>query len=314
MNTNGQLQPGLAAGLRLRWKTGRILPWRCSHLGGPLNTMLLAPLRRPKLLRLAQADGRDDITVIIGVRNRADDLLCNALQSIRLQSYPSELVRVVVVDYSSQPPLDQRLKALADQFGAQLIRIEGKSVWNKSHCLNVAIRQATTRFILCSDSDVLLAPNFLEVTVATLRAQPLQVVYSQCLDLPESLASELGAAARTRKLPDLDELRKHATPRSSGACNPGIQATYTCFYHLIRGYDEFYEGWGSEDNDLARRMLYLGLSERTVKDQTFYLHQWHPKHQGLSTEEMLRLRARNAQYLATHFSIRRNGPDWGQLP
>src|SRR6185436_330738 len=44
----------------------------------------------------------DDVTVLIAVRNRGDYRLVNALRSIRVQTYPAELVTILVVDYGSE--------------------------------------------------------------------------------------------------------------------------------------------------------------------------------------------------------------------
>ena len=55
---------------------------------------------------------------------------------------------------------------------------------------------------------------------------------------------------------------------------------YTTFFKAIRGFDEYYEEWGGEDDDLMRRFEYLGLTTQTPPDQSFYLHQWHADSRG----------------------------------
>lgn len=60
---------------------------------------------------------------------------------------------------------------------------------------------------------------------------------------------------------------------------------HTALLHLIRGYDESYELWGGEDDDLFRRLVTLGLERRDLtSDEAFYLHQWHPEYEGIPAE------------------------------
>ena len=80
---------------------------------------------------------------------------------------------------------------------------------------------------------------------------------------------------------------------------------------MIRGYDEHYEVWGSEDNDLMRRFRYLGLRPQTLDSGSFYLHQWHPKFEGVAGGEHAPAIRRNLAYFWRNRSILRNDRDWG---
>jgi hypothetical protein len=297
--------------LSRRLTTSPLVPWRLRHLGGPLNTLVQAPLRRRRLLRRVRAlhDRPDDLTVVIGVKNRADHRLANALASLRAQEYPEALLRISVVDYDSGAEQRRALESMCARFAAACLRVEGRPVWNRAHCQNVGIRGATTKFLLSTDVDVLFAPSYVREAVQALRSEPLSVVYSQVLDLPAAAESEL---SREGAALDLESLRRQATPRSGGDCNAGVNATYTLFYRWLGGYDEAFEVWGSEDNDLARRFEYLGLRSVSLKERSFLLHQWHPKHQGVDAagyEEVIR---RNRRYYEREHSIVRNRAGWGE--
>ena len=43
----------------------------------------------------------------------------------------------------------------------------------------------------------------------------------------------------------------------------------------VNGYDEFYEGWGAEDSDLAMRLQYLGRQKLSLKFAAIGFHLWH---------------------------------------
>src|SRR5262245_63665776 len=66
----------------------------------------LRPLGRAWLRRAVLRDQLSrpcDVTVAIGVRNRTDYRITNTLRTIRAQTHPEALVRIVVVDYGSEP-------------------------------------------------------------------------------------------------------------------------------------------------------------------------------------------------------------------
>lgn len=43
----------------------------------------------------------------------------------------------------------------------------------------------------------------------------------------------------------------------------------------INGYDEYFEGWGGEDGDFARRLTLYGLTKRHLKFAGLVYHLWH---------------------------------------
>ena len=294
---------------------GGVLPYRLSRRGGPWNTLVGAPRRRKALIRELQRDNGkpDDITVIIAVRNRSDYRLRNALWSIRHQDYPQDLIRITVVDYDSEPDAANAVRGLCEGFDVDILTAGPQRIWNGSHALNIAIRRASTKFVLSSDVDVLFAPNYVSVQTETLNEQPIAMVCSQCQDLPESVNDQLARAAADDEPLDLAALKAVATPRTSGSRHPGINGAYTMLYHHMRGYDEFYEGWGQEDNDIDRRFFYLGAARLSIMDRTYYLHQWHPKFEGVANFDMDAIRERNRVYYESAMSIVRNPDRWGDL-
>jgi glycosyltransferase involved in cell wall biosynthesis len=301
--------------LSRRLTTATFLPWRMRHLGGPWNTLAAAPLRRRWLRRRVAAESRgraDDVTVVIGAKNRADQRLTNTLACLRAQDHPADLVRIVVVDYDSEADSAARLRAICARFDAATLRVDGRAVWNRSHCMNVAIKQARSKFVLSTDADVLFGTSYLREALSLLRAEPLTVVYPRVLDLPAGSETDPSLARADGTAPDIEELMRRAQPRSRGNRHAGINATYTLFYRLIRGYDELLEVWGSEDNDLARRFAYLGLKAESMQDRSTCLHQWHPKHEGVRSPGYEKIIRRNESYFERTHSIYRNPSGWGE--
>ena len=252
-----------------------------------------------------------DITVVIGVRNRADYRIANALRSIREQTYAAELVRVLVVDYGSEPSSQAAIMNLCGQYDVEYLRVDEAPVWSRARCLNIGIRRASTTFLMTSDADVMFSRRYLADAIRALEASPLSVLCSAMLDLPERSVEVMKDAARPGGQLALDTWKDWCSPRFGSPRHFGVALTCTAFFQLIRGYDEHYELWGSEDNDLMRRFRYLGLRPQALDSGSFYLHQWHPKFEGVPGGEHAPVIRRNHAYFRWNHSILRNDRDWG---
>ncbi len=269
-----------------------------------------------RLLRTAvvepQRDRADDVTVLIGIRNRTDHRLSLALRSIREQQYREAAVQAVVIDYGSEPIAAERAAAVCREFGASLVRVETTDVWSRSRCLNIGIRRATSKFLLTSDVDIIFSPSYITEAVQRLRESPLSIVCARMLDLPEPTSDVLRGASESAAGLRMHDLKPTSTPRLNWAYHPSIAMTYTAFYQFIRGYDEFYELWGSEDDDLFRRLTKLGLEANVIdSDDAFYLHQWHPKYENIPEDGREQSVKRNAERWRRMQSIVRNDASWG---
>jgi hypothetical protein len=255
----------------------------------------------------------DDVTVLIGVRNRADHRLGLTLRSLREQSWPADLLHIQVVDYGSESVASGIIARICDDYGAEHVRVDGVEVWSRARCLNVGIRRTDTKFLVTSDVDILLSPEYVSLAVEALRRSPLSIISAPMLDLPECAHEALLRAAGSDGPLPLREWRELCEPRYGWTSHPSITVGFTALYKLIRGYDEYYELWGAEDEDLWRRLRKLGLENRVPEsDDAFYLHQWHPKFENIPQGERDPAIQRNADRLRGSHGILRNGPDWGR--
>ena len=297
----------------------RLLSVAWGRLGGvPAGRVPLVAARtlgrawaRASILRRVNALP-DDITVLIGVRNRSDHRIVNALASVRDQAYPWGKITTLVIDYGSDEADAHQLRDLCSRVGAELLRVENAGAWSRGRCLNVGLRHVTTKYLLTSDADLILSPHYLADAVATVRAHPLSIACSEMLDLPEESVDVTRRSAGGGHALDIAEWKSRCTPRLGWALHPSIAVTFTAFHHAIRGYDEFYEGWGREDDDLMRRFKALGLNPTAVPKRSYYLHQWHPKFEGFADEERAHHIDRNNAYFYEARSILRNDEDWGR--
>jgi len=291
-------------GLLGRWHKGRqlleALPLRLLARAWLRSATFREELSRP-----------DDLTVLIGVRNRADYRLENALRSIRSQQELEAAVRITVVDYGSAPSSARHTEQLCERYRAGYVRVEGAPFWSRSRCLNVGIRRTTTKYLLLSDADVIFSPTYLSRTIRVLRRSPASVVCAPMLDLPEESADAFGRYAETGEDLDLEGWRARCSPRLDWTVHPSIAAAHTTWFKLVRGYDEFYRLWGFEDADLMGRLGKLGLEPHALVE-AFYLHQWHPKFEGLESQGLEGQILQNHLHFEHHCSILRNDHRWGR--
>lgn len=305
-------------------RTLSILSWLWRALGTtrPGRVVLrLLPLRSiaRRMLRTAAVepalDRPDDVTILIGIRDRSDHRLTLALRTIREQTYPAELVRIMVIDYGSDRSHAARVAEQCAEYRAEYLRVDGVDRWSRGRCLNIGIRRVTTKYLITSDADILFSRSYIAHAIEALRSTPLAVFCAPMLDLPEDSVDDLRAVARSGAPLPLDDWKRAGTPRHDWATHPSIVITLATYYRMVRGFDEFFELWGSEDVDMLRRLTRLGLDRLALtSEDAFYLHQWHPKYENLHaardrTEHAIR---RNADHRRRSHSILRNPDGWGE--
>ncbi len=253
---------------------------------------------------------KEDITFIIGIKNRFDYRIENALKSIRRQDYPKNMIKIILVDYASNPEDIKGLKKLCEKYTCEYIRVNDAVHWNRSHCLNVGIRRTKTKYVLVSDVDVIFEKNYASVAITELKENPYQTLYSDALDLMENSID-----IHTDVTKDYDKLKSKSIKRAdltktNFPFGIGINATLTFFYSVINGYDENYIVWGNEDSDIIKRFELIGLDIKNISDKTSFLHQWHPFNEGVMEDEKIYIE-RNREYYKGSFTIKRNEKGWG---
>jgi hypothetical protein len=272
---------------RLQARVEATNPLGASRSSKLLNTLVGRPLRRVLLrrwLRFAAERCGGGLTVVIPVQDRAGSRLHNLLRSLRAQRAASA-PHVVVVDYGSAADHAAEVAALAQEHGADVLRVAGPLEWNRARALNLGLRCARTAYVLFADTDLVFSNDYAATAVEALLADPRRLVVSRMLDLPEGHSVEIDQDS-------VEKLRTLAQSRLGDWAHPSIVAVSREALELVGGYDEAFRLYGSEDDDLFRRLRSLGLDPYDVSDRTSYLHQWHPKHEGVESaalEEQIRV-------------------------
>lgn len=244
-----------------------------------------------------------EISVIIALRDRSGNRLANCLRSLRWQSVDREQIEIVLSDFGSDAQHAASIAVMAAEYEAVVERTETNALWNRSRALNLGIQAATGHLALCTDADMIFAPDFVEEVLRVHAEAGDAMVVCRCHDLPAS-------SAETRwQLTDFETLKSKASERQTsgtGAC----QAVRRQFFSDVRGYDEAFKYWGAEDDDMLHRAERYGLQVRWLPETTSMLHQWHPtmKHDKRVQRKLNEWRLR-----LTRHRIVKNLAGWGHV-
>ncbi|MFM1905102.1 MAG: hypothetical protein RLZZ440_3002, partial [Planctomycetota bacterium] len=155
---------------------------------------------------------------------------------------------------------------------------------------NNAARLARGRYLLFLDGDCVLPQHHLAAHQA--RRRPGLALLGYCARLTEAASRPLldqglagidlaplitGEEARLLSLRHRrarwHALIRHPTkPRLAG----GDFGVWRADFEQVNGFDERFEGWGQEDDDLGLRLRAAGLRLASILDATCSLHVWHP--------------------------------------
>jgi glycosyltransferase involved in cell wall biosynthesis len=177
-----------------------------------------------------------------------------------------------------------------------------------ARCRNEGVAVSRAGYLLFLDGDCLIPPD--HVLQHLRRRQPGVVMAGYCCRLDRrtseqltvedvrrrryetrTTADELKKLARMHRKAQFYSLIRHPSRPKLFGGNMGI---YREDYLKVNGYDERFEGWGCEDDDLRLRLRQSGLQIRSILGWTRTYHLWHPR--GETTPDEWR-EGRNVQYL-----------------
>lgn len=241
-------------------------------------------------------------TVVVGFRNRESERIARFLRSLADQTFTD--FSLIFVDYGSAPDYAATIRPLVEQYAfAHYVYSDTRGwPWSRSKALNVGARLAESEYTITTDTDMLFPPHFLATVAA--HATPQRVLYCAPHFLPEGF-SDWAHPER-----HLDQLGRGDRKQFGG-----FQCIATRTMHQIRGFDEYYRYWGTEDRDLYFRLLALDFEVRWLNDYVFFFHQWHPPANYLTRNLMPdgtwgRIVIHSLQQRGI---VERNTADWGRV-
>jgi GT2 family glycosyltransferase len=158
-----------------------------------------------------------------------------------------------------------------------------------ARCRNEGVRASSAPYLLFLDGDCVLPPDHVRMHLA--RRRNGLVMAGDCCrlerDASEQVTSDairaghfehLSPPGELRRIKKLDRssrfyrLIRHPTKPKLIGNNVGI---WRADYERVNGYDENFEGWGCEDDDLRWRLRRAGIAIESILRWTHTYHLWH---------------------------------------
>lgn len=242
------------------------------------------------------------ISLIVSSYNRPDYLACFLAALERQRRAPDELV---IADDGSSPEAWARIQALARMASVPVTPVTQEDRgFRLAAARNLGVRAAGGDYLIFSDSDMLPGPEFVEVHERHARKGRFLIGNRGDLDreLTDRIVADpanapafeqLWAAARRGHIATSQRrFLRQSLQRKLGlatAHKPQILGGHFSLWRAaleaVNGFDERFEGWGYEDDDLSLRLYRAGYTSRSVMRQARALHLWHPGAQGSDRRE-----------------------------
>ena len=216
------------------------------------------------------------------------DALDLVLLSVRLQSrLPDE---VIVADDGSRPDTRQLLLEHARDFPVPLRHSwQEDAGFRAARSRNRAIAAATGEYIILIDGDMVLHPDFIADHLWAAEHGSF-VQGMRVLTWPEA-STKLLQQRRVRLRPFEPGIRRRrhtvrsrllarlALTTTRGRNRKGIKTCNQGWWRsdlvAVNGFDERFEGWGREDDDLAARAFQAGIDRRSLRFAGLATHLHH---------------------------------------
>lgn len=225
--------------------------------------------------------------------------LRRALESIALQAGVDGRMELVVTDDGST---DETASIVAEFASRVPFRVgfttHPHTVFRLSRCRNEGARASTAPYLLFLDGDCVLPRDHVRIHLE--RRRPRTVMAGDCCRLEQDVSERVtletirsgeftqwGPADEIKRLKKADRssrfyrLIRHPTKPKLIGNNVGI---WRCDYERVNGYDENYQGWGCEDDDLRHRLRRAGVGIASILRWTHTFHLWHPNEVSMPAE------------------------------
>jgi glycosyltransferase involved in cell wall biosynthesis len=200
-------------------------------------------------------------TIITAFRNRDLLRVKNSLDSLAAQTYAD--FEFIFIDYGSDFEFREQTKTLIESylFAKYMYTEVNGRFWSRAHAFNTGIQKAAGTVCILWDIDFIAEPVFLhKLSVYNFNTHYLMIA---CMYFPE---------IQNLAYSKFEQVKHLGVLGSGGMCVVNRQGLLS-----IEGFDEFYQVWGAEDDDLYNRLQLAGLQRKqTDAAELAVYHQWHP--------------------------------------
>ncbi|RMH93234.1 glycosyltransferase [Lysobacter pythonis] len=227
------------------------------------------------------------------------EALARCLHSIARQRHPP--FEVVVADDGSGPATTALIERMGRDFPVPLRHAwQADAGFRAARVRNLGVAHAAGDHLVFVDGDLILHPRFVADHLQL--ARPGGWLQGGRLNSSQAEARRLLQGGRPRFSPWMpfashipgEQKPKHALRNLPLArltlgrnppvmsCNMGIGRDD---FERVNGFDEAYEGWGREDDDIAARLAHAGIAALRVRYAALAIHLWHPTRSASDTKD-----------------------------
>ena len=229
------------------------------------------------------------ISLIITTYNR-EDALNVVLKSVAKQTLLPD--QVLIADDGSTEATTKVIQVHQQQFPIPIIHCHHPDLgFRVAHIRNKAIRHASGDYIILTDGDMILHPDFVKDHAES--AKTGFFIQGSRVLLDESTTQEVIAKQRVH----FNWLSKGITNRFNAMHNSALMNVLRIGkkdHHGIRscnmsawkkdiiainGFNEAFVGWGREDSEFALRLLNSGIERMNLRFGAICYHLWHRSNQ-----------------------------------
>ncbi len=235
-------------------------------------------------------------SLIVNVYNRADWLKVCLGALLHQTVRPDE---VVVADDGSSAEQAAAVRAFLETYPIpNHYAFQDDRGFRAAAARNMGIRHATGKYLVLIDCDIALMPDALAQHLRQARHGRFLLGQAALLDEATTRPLLEGAALSAAELDSLwaraDASHLAAAQRrfEKNRCLRALHLTkrhkpqlisnhfslFRADMEKVNGFDEMYEGWGLEDDDLGMRLYQAGMTVRSVFRQARAVHLWHETH------------------------------------
>lgn len=171
---------------------------------------------------------------------------------------------------------------------------------------NVGIRNAKAEYIMTTDVDMAFGPKFLQTLNELLSTKIFIDSRTMYWKLPFAKMIYGGKKDLYNKVEEcrIGRIKKRTT---AGGC----QCTHIDNWRRVRGFDENYIGWGSEDQDLLQRIKMSGIKIQWLGESNETIMLFHQPHVRENLKQDLAYQHKNKKLLnkIKEYVVNPNG--WG---
>lgn len=194
---------------------------------------------------------------------------------------------VIVADDGSREDTAALVSEMARDFPVPLTHVwQEDAGFRAARVRNLGIAASSGDYVIFTDGDMVLHPRFVADHLALVR--PGIFLQGGRLNTTAAESARLLAGGKPRfspfmpghfkakhalRLPWL--ARRKARTAEGGqvmSCNMGV---WRSDLDRVNGFDDDYEGWGREDDDLAWRLKHAGVVRRPIRFAGLAIHLWH---------------------------------------